>query len=204
MACLFNAGGVITLVTLVSPYQVPGESGLEWLREGATQQSTRISAAARVLQAPAAAACGACPADPLATPRPPLVCLSPHPVTSPPSVSHECQRTNCLLLCHQADRDEARKRHEEQGLTFLEVFMDVPITVVQVRRISGAQSTTRGGARINEGMEVDGGERHAKALARAHKLLLFFPLTSVAAWFRPYSHIRCVAWICLPFPLNLA
>ena len=37
----------------------------------------------------------------------------------------------------KADRDEARARHEAQGLTFLEVFMDVPITVVQERDPKG-------------------------------------------------------------------
>jgi len=44
---------------------------------------------------------------------------------------------SCAILHHQADRDAARKRHEEQGLTFLEVFMDVPISVVQERDPKG-------------------------------------------------------------------
>lgn len=43
----------------------------------------------------------------------------------------------CAIPHHQADRDAARKRHEEQGLTFLEVFMDVPISVVQERDPKG-------------------------------------------------------------------
>lgn len=57
MACLFNSGGVITLVTLVSPYR--------------------------------------------------------------------------------ADREEARKRHEDQGLRFLEVFMNVPLETVKERDPKG-------------------------------------------------------------------
>jgi adenylylsulfate kinase-like enzyme len=39
--------------------------------------------------------------------------------------------------CPKADRDAARARHEAQGLTFLEVFMDVPIAVVQERDPKG-------------------------------------------------------------------
>mmetsp|Transcript_21401 Transcript_21401/g.67137 ORF Transcript_21401/g.67137 Transcript_21401/m.67137 type:complete len:273 (+) Transcript_21401:26-844(+) len=65
MACLFNGGGVITLVTLVSPYR--------------------------------------------------------------------------------ADRDEARKRHEEQGLNFLEVFMNVPLEVVQDRDPKGLYAKVKAG-----------------------------------------------------------
>jgi len=65
MACLFNAGGVITLVTLVSPYK--------------------------------------------------------------------------------ADRDEARKRHADQGLTFLEVFMDVPLATVQARDPKGLYAKVAAG-----------------------------------------------------------
>ena len=65
LACLFNGGGVITLVTLVSPY-----------REA---------------------------------------------------------------------RDAARKRHEEQGLKFLEVFMNVPISVVQERDPKGLYAKVASG-----------------------------------------------------------
>lgn len=65
MACLFNAGGVITLVTLVSPYR--------------------------------------------------------------------------------ADRDEARKRHEDQGLKFLEVYLDVPLSVVQQRDPKGLYAKVEAG-----------------------------------------------------------
>ena len=36
-----------------------------------------------------------------------------------------------------ADRDLARKRHEEQGIKFLEVYMDVDLSVVQERDPKG-------------------------------------------------------------------
>ena len=65
MACLFNGGGVITLVTLVSPYR--------------------------------------------------------------------------------EDREEARRRHEEQGLPFLEVYMHVPIEVVQARDPKGLYAKVAAG-----------------------------------------------------------
>lgn len=65
MACLFNAGGVITLVTLVSPYR--------------------------------------------------------------------------------ADRDGARKRHEDQGLKFAEVYMNVPLDVVQERDPKGLYAKVKAG-----------------------------------------------------------
>jgi len=42
-----------------------------------------------------------------------------------------------LVSPYQADRDAARLRHEEQGLKFMEVFMDVPIEVVQERDPKG-------------------------------------------------------------------
>lgn len=42
-----------------------------------------------------------------------------------------------LVSPYKADRDEVRKRHEEQGIKFLEVFMDVPLTVVQERDPKG-------------------------------------------------------------------
>lgn len=64
-ACLFNAGGVITLVTLVSPYR--------------------------------------------------------------------------------ADRDEARKRHEDQGLKFLEVYLNVPLETVQERDPKGLYAKVAAG-----------------------------------------------------------
>ncbi|KAJ1432668.1 3-phosphoadenosine 5-phosphosulfate synthase-like protein 2 [Ochromonadaceae sp. CCMP2298] len=42
-----------------------------------------------------------------------------------------------LVSPYKGDRDEVRKRHEEQGLKFLEVFMDVPLKVVQERDPKG-------------------------------------------------------------------
>ena len=42
-----------------------------------------------------------------------------------------------LVSPYKADRDLARKRHQEQGIRFLEVFMDVPLTVVQDRDPKG-------------------------------------------------------------------
>ena len=42
-----------------------------------------------------------------------------------------------LVSPYKADRDAVRKRHEDQGLKFLEVFMDVPLTVVQERDPKG-------------------------------------------------------------------
>ena len=65
MACLFNGGGVITLVTLVSPYR--------------------------------------------------------------------------------ADRDAVRRRHEDQGLKYLEVFMNVPLDIVQERDPKGLYAKAAAG-----------------------------------------------------------
>ena len=42
-----------------------------------------------------------------------------------------------LVSPYREDRDLARKRHKEQGLKFVEVFMDVPLTVVQDRDPKG-------------------------------------------------------------------
>jgi adenylylsulfate kinase-like enzyme len=42
-----------------------------------------------------------------------------------------------LVSPYRADRDLVRKRHEEQGLRFMEVFMDVPLEVVQERDPKG-------------------------------------------------------------------
>ena len=42
-----------------------------------------------------------------------------------------------LVSPYRDDRDEVRKRHEDQGLRFLEVFMDVPLSVVQERDPKG-------------------------------------------------------------------
>jgi 3'-phosphoadenosine 5'-phosphosulfate synthase len=42
-----------------------------------------------------------------------------------------------LVSPYKSDRDAVRKRHKDQGLKFLEVFMDVPLTVVQERDPKG-------------------------------------------------------------------
>ena len=42
-----------------------------------------------------------------------------------------------LVSPYKADRDQARKRHQEQGIKYLEVFMDVPLKVVQERDPKG-------------------------------------------------------------------
>mmetsp|Transcript_13168 Transcript_13168/g.20061 ORF Transcript_13168/g.20061 Transcript_13168/m.20061 type:complete len:1009 (+) Transcript_13168:60-3086(+) len=42
-----------------------------------------------------------------------------------------------LVSPYKADRDDARKRHEDQNLKFLEVFMDVPLEVVSERDPKG-------------------------------------------------------------------
>lgn len=42
-----------------------------------------------------------------------------------------------LVSPYREDRDIARKRHEDQGLSFMEVFMDVPLDVVQDRDPKG-------------------------------------------------------------------
>lgn len=42
-----------------------------------------------------------------------------------------------LVSPYRDDRDAVRQRHKEQGIKFLEVFMDVPLTVVQERDPKG-------------------------------------------------------------------
>jgi 3'-phosphoadenosine 5'-phosphosulfate synthase len=42
-----------------------------------------------------------------------------------------------LVSPYKSDRDAVRKRHKDQGLKFLEVFMDVPLTIVQERDPKG-------------------------------------------------------------------
>ena len=42
-----------------------------------------------------------------------------------------------LVSPYKADRDAVRKRHEEQGIKFMEVFMDVPLNIVQDRDPKG-------------------------------------------------------------------
>jgi len=42
-----------------------------------------------------------------------------------------------LVSPYREDRDSVRRRHEEQSILFLEVFMDVPLRVVQERDPKG-------------------------------------------------------------------
>jgi len=42
-----------------------------------------------------------------------------------------------LISPYRKDRDEARRLHEKRGIPFLEVFMDVPLSVVQARDPKG-------------------------------------------------------------------
>ena len=49
-----------------------------------------------------------------------------------------------LVSPYRADRDAVRKRHEEQGLRFIEIFMDVPLAVVQERDPKGLYKKVRG------------------------------------------------------------
>jgi 3'-phosphoadenosine 5'-phosphosulfate synthase len=42
-----------------------------------------------------------------------------------------------LVSPYREDRDQVRKRHEEQGIPFMELFMDVPLEVVQQRDPKG-------------------------------------------------------------------
>lgn len=54
-----------------------------------------------------------------------------------------------LVSPYREDRDIARKRHEDQGLKFMEVFMDVPLDVVQDRDPKGLyKKARRGGGRL--------------------------------------------------------
>lgn len=48
-----------------------------------------------------------------------------------------------LVSPYRGDRDVARKRHEDQGLIFMEVFMDVPLDVVQDRDPKGLYKKVR-------------------------------------------------------------
>ena len=50
-----------------------------------------------------------------------------------------------LVSPYRDDRDAVRKRHEEQGIKFLEVFMDVPLTIVQDRDPKGLYAKVAAG-----------------------------------------------------------
>jgi 3'-phosphoadenosine 5'-phosphosulfate synthase len=50
-----------------------------------------------------------------------------------------------LVSPYKDDRDAVRKRHHDQGITFLEVFMDVPLQVVQDRDPKGLYAKVAAG-----------------------------------------------------------
>ena len=50
-----------------------------------------------------------------------------------------------LVSPYKADRDAVRKRHHEQGIRFLEVFVDVPLSVVQERDPKGLYAKVAAG-----------------------------------------------------------
>jgi len=61
-----------------------------------------------------------------------------------------------LVSPYREDRDAARKRHEEQGIKFIEVLMDVPLEVVQQRDPKGLYAkAARGELKGMTGMSDD-------------------------------------------------
>ncbi|KAJ1452298.1 Adenylylsulfate kinase-domain-containing protein, partial [Pelagophyceae sp. CCMP2097] len=50
-----------------------------------------------------------------------------------------------LVSPYRADRDAARKRHQDQGLAFMEVFMNVPLEIVQDRDPKGLYAKVAAG-----------------------------------------------------------
>ena len=50
-----------------------------------------------------------------------------------------------LVSPYRSDRDSVRERHEQMGLPFMEVFMNVPLQVVQDRdpKVSYTQSQSQ-------------------------------------------------------------
>ena len=50
-----------------------------------------------------------------------------------------------VISPYQADRDEVRKKHEEIGLRFLEVFVDTPLDVCEQRDPKGLYARARAG-----------------------------------------------------------
>lgn len=54
----------------------------------------------------------------------------PSPFINLPTVAHSGGGVITIVTLvspYRADRDAARKRHEEQGIKFIEVLMDVPL-----------------------------------------------------------------------------
>mmetsp|Transcript_12536 Transcript_12536/g.12623 ORF Transcript_12536/g.12623 Transcript_12536/m.12623 type:complete len:1022 (-) Transcript_12536:127-3192(-) len=77
-----------------------------------------------------------------------------------------------LISPYRGDRDEVRKRHKDQGINFLEVFMDVPLTVVQDRDPKGlykkvAEGKIKGFTGVDDPYEAP---EHAELVIKNHEL----------------------------------
>lgn len=57
---------------------------------------------------------------------------------------------------YRKDRDQARKIHEEAGLTFIEIFVDVPIDVCETRDPKGLYKKAREALAAGKGMGFTG------------------------------------------------
>lgn len=56
-----------------------------------------------------------------------------------------CVAITSFISPYKADRDQARKLHEEGGLPFVEVFVDVPVEVAEQRDPKGLYKKARAG-----------------------------------------------------------
>jgi adenylylsulfate kinase len=56
-----------------------------------------------------------------------------------------CITVTAFISPYRADRDLARKIHEEAGLNFIEVFVDAPLEVVEQRDPKGLYKKARAG-----------------------------------------------------------
>lgn len=56
-----------------------------------------------------------------------------------------CITVTAFISPYRADRDLARKIHEEAGLIFIEVFVDAPLEVVEQRDPKGLYKKARAG-----------------------------------------------------------
>ena len=56
-----------------------------------------------------------------------------------------CVTVTAFISPYRADRDLARKIHEEAGLNFIEVFVDAPLEVVEQRDPKGLYKKARAG-----------------------------------------------------------
>jgi adenylylsulfate kinase len=56
-----------------------------------------------------------------------------------------CITVTAFISPYRADRDLARKIHEDAGLNFIEVFVDAPLEVVEQRDPKGLYKKARAG-----------------------------------------------------------